>query len=222
MELCYTERMKKIISFDLDGTLVDIEFGNKVWNEGIGGKFAETYGVDRDLGEEWVRNAYAAIGDRNLLWYDIDYWLRRFNLPVSAAELLDTYAASIRLLPHVHDVLDTLAGKYELIIASNAARLFVEKELEQTGIASYFRRTVSATSDYGIVKKDVAFYQRLCSELGVSPEEMVHVGDHPIFDLEVPLQFGIDAFFVASQRPEPAGADNGRVLHDLRELIDRL
>jgi putative hydrolase of the HAD superfamily len=214
--------MKKIISFDLDGTLVDIEFGNKVWNEGIGGKFAETYGVDRDLGEEWVRNAYAAIGDRNLLWYDIDYWLRRFNLPVSAAELLDTYAASIRLLPHVHDVLDTLAGKYELIIASNAARLFVEKELEQTGIASYFRRTVSATSDYGIVKKDVAFYQRLCSELGVSPEEMVHVGDHPIFDLEVPLQFGIDAFFVASQRPEPAGADNGRVLHDLRELIDRL
>lgn len=222
MELCYTERMKKIISFDLDGTLVDIEFGNKVWNEGIGGKFAETYGVDRDLGEEWVRNAYAAIGDRNLLWYDIDYWLRRFNLPVSAAELLDAYAASIRLLPHVHDVLDTLAGKYELIIASNAARLFVEKELEQTGIASYFRRTVSATSDYGIVKKDVAFYRRLCSELEVSPEEMVHVGDHPIFDLEVPLQFGIDAFFVASQRPEPAGVDNGRVLHDLRELIARL
>lgn len=222
MELCYTERMKKIISFDLDGTLVDIEFGNKVWNEGIGGKFAETYGVDRDLGEEWVRNAYAAIGDRNLLWYDIDYWLRRFNLPVSAAELLDAYAASIRLLPHVHDVLDTLAGKYELIIASNAARLFVEKELEQTGIASYFRRTVSATSDYGIVKKDVAFYRRLCSELEVSPEEMVHVGDHLIFDLEVPLQFGIDAFFVASQRPEPAGVDNGRVLHDLRELIARL
>jgi putative hydrolase of the HAD superfamily len=214
--------MKKIISFDLDGTLVDIEFGNKVWNEGIGGKFAETYGVDRDLGEEWVRNAYAAIGDRNLLWYDIDYWLRRFNLPVSAAELLDTYAASIRLLPHVHDVLDTLAGKYELIIASNAARLFVEKELEQTGIASYFRRTVSATSDYGIVKKDVAFYRRLCSELEVSPEEVVHVGDHPLFDLEVPLQFGIDAFFVASQRPEPAGVDNGRVLHDLRELPDRL
>jgi putative hydrolase of the HAD superfamily len=214
--------MKKIISFDLDGTLVDIEFGNKVWNEGIGGKFAETYGVDRDLGEEWVRNAYAAIGDRNLLWYDIDYWLRRFNLPVSAAELLDTYAASIRLLPHVHDVLDTLAGKYELIIASNAARLFVEKELEQTGIASYFRRTVSATSDYGIVKKDVTFYRRLCSELEVSPEEVVHVGDHPIFDLEVPLQFGIDAFFVASQRPEPAGVDNGRVLHDLRELLDRL
>ncbi len=220
--MCYTEPMKKIISFDLDGTLVDIEFGNKVWNEGIGAKFAETYGVGRDLGEEWVRNAYAAIGDRNLLWYDIDYWLRRFNLPISAAELLDTYAASIRLLPHVHDVLDTLAGKYQLVVASNAARLFVEKELEQTGITSYFRRTVSATSDYGIVKKDVAFYRRLCSELEVSPEEMVHVGDHPVFDVEVPLQFGIDAFFVASQRPEPAGVDNGRVLHDLRELLDRL
>lgn len=214
--------MKKIVSFDLDGTLVDIEFGNKVWNEGIGRKFAETYGVDRDLGEEWVRNAYAAIGDRNLLWYDIDYWLRRFNLPISAGDLLDAYASSIRLLPHVKDVLDALAGKYELAIASNAARLFVEKELEQTGIASYFRKVVSATSDYGIVKKDIAFYRRFCSELAVSADEVVHVGDHLVFDLETPLKFGIDAYYLASQKPIPADVDNGRVLHDLTELLERL
>lgn len=216
--------MKKIVSFDLDGTLVDVEFGNKVWNEGIGRKFAQTYGVDPDLGEEWVRNAYAAVGDKNLLWYDIDYWLRRFNLPISAAELLDAYAPSMRLLPHVKDVLDALSGRYELVVASNAARLFVEKELEQTGIASYFQRAVSATSDYGVVKKDVAFYRRLCSELAVSADEVVHVGDHPLFDLEVPLKFGIDAYCLAwqGQCPEPAGVESGRMLHDLRELLDHL
>jgi HAD superfamily hydrolase (TIGR01549 family) len=213
--------MKKVISFDLDGTLVDIEFGNKVWHEGIGGKFAETYRVDRDLAEEWVYKAYAAIGDRNLLWYDIEYWLSRFNLPVSAAELLDKYAASIRLLPYVQEVLDALVGRYELVIASNAARLFVEKELEQTGIAPYFARIVSATSDYGMVKKDTAFFQRLCSELGVTADEVVHVGDHPTFDLEVPLQFGIDSYCVIGER-EPADGDSGRVIHDLRELLERL
>lgn len=214
--------MKKIVSFDLDGTLVDVEFGNKVWNEGIGGKFAQTYGVDRDLGEEWVRKAYAAIGDRNLLWYDIDYWLARFNLPVTAGELLDAYASSIKLLPHVRDVLEALSGRYELVVASNAARLFVEKELDQTGIASFFRKAVSATSDYGIVKKDGAFYSRLCSDLGVNSDEVVHVGDHPLFDLEVPLKLGIDAYCLAAQGQEPAGADRNRIIRDLRELLEHL
>lgn len=213
--------MKKIVSFDLDGTLVDGDFGNKVWHEGIGGKFAETYRVDRDLGEEWVRKAYAAIGDRNLVWYDIDYWLKRFNLPVSPAELLDAYSTSIRLLPHAKEVLDALVGRYDLVIASNAARLFVEKELEYTGIASYFKRTISATSDYGLVKKDVAFFRRLCSELGVTPDEVVHVGDHPVFDLEIPLQYGIDAYCVVWER-EPADVDSTRIIHDLAELLDRL
>ena len=214
--------MKKIISFDLDGTLIDINFGNKVWNEGIGGKFAERYGVPVDLAEDWVRKAYAAIGDRNLLWYDIDYWLRRFNLSVSAAELLDSYASMIKLLPHVREVLDRLVERYDLVIASNAARLFIEKELEQTGITAYFKRIVSATSDYGVVKKDISFYSRLCSELDVAPDEVVHVGDHPIFDLEVPLQFGIDAYYLDWQREQPASVDRDRVLHDLRELPGRL
>lgn len=213
--------MKKVVSFDLDGTLVDIEFGNRVWHEGVGGKFAQKYGMEREQAEEMVHKAYASIGDRNLLWYDIEYWLRRFNLPVSAAELLDTYAASIRLLPHVREVLDALVGRYQLVIASNAARLFVEKELEQTGIAPYFTRIISATSDYDMVKKDAAFFRRFCSELGVTADEIVHVGDHPTFDLEVPLQFGIDAYCVMWQR-EPAGVDSERVIHDLRELLERL
>lgn len=213
--------MKKIVSFDLDGTLVDVEFGNKVWHEGIGRKFAETYRVDLDLAEEWVRKAYAAIGDRNLLWYDIDYWLRRFNLPVSPHELLETYAESIRLLPHAREVLEALSGRFDLVIASNAARLFIEKELDQTGIASYFKKIVSATSDYDMVKKDVSFYQKLCSELGVTANEVVHVGDHPTFDLEVPLKFGIDAYCIMWQR-EPSDIDGERVIHDLRELLERL
>lgn len=213
--------MKKIISFDLDGTLVDVEFGNRVWHEGIGGKFAEKYKLDRDLAEEWVHKAYAAIGDRNLLWYDIDYWLRRFNLDVTVEELFDTYASSIRLLPHVREVLDALSTTYRLVIASNAARSFIEKELEQTGIGSYFTKVVSATSDYDMVKKDVAFYRKLCLELEVVPEEVVHVGDHLTFDLEVPLQLGIDAYYLTLER-EPAEAHSDRVIHDLRELRERL
>jgi putative hydrolase of the HAD superfamily len=209
--------MKKVISFDLDGTLVDGEYGNAVWLEGIPEEYARKYGMTIDDARIAVKEQYDSVGENHLLWYDIDHWLQRFGLSVSVPRLLDRYAGRIRLLPHVEEVVRTLRGRHRLVIASNAARIFVEKELSHTGLADCFSHTVSATSDFGMVKKQKAFYRKLCSVLGVSPHEVVHVGDHMVFDVEVPLAVGIDAYHY-----NPEGNANGRVLCDFRELVDRL
>ena len=68
-----------------------------------------------------------------------------------------------------------------------------------------------------MVKKEEAFYRRLCSTLNVSPAEVVHVGDHPEFDVEVPARVGIDSYHY-----DPAAQGNGRTIQDLRELLDRI
>lgn len=209
--------MKKVVSFDLDGTIVDGTYGNMVWLEGIPEKYAEKYGLPLEDAKSAVKSAYDAIGEGDLLWYDIDYWLRRFGLAVRSDDLLDEYVDHIRLVPHVADVIGELKEKYVLVIASNAARLFVEKELRCTGLAGCFNRIVSATSDLRMVKKEEGFYRELCRLLDVSPAEMTHVGDHAVFDVEVPLRVGIDAFLY-----DPAAPRNGRILHDFRELLDRL
>ena len=119
-----------------------------------------------------------------------------------------------------------LKGRYVLVIASNAARIFVEKELEYTNLAHYFNHIISATTDYGIVKKEPDFYRKLCANLGVSQEDIVHVGDHRIFDFEVPSGLGIEAYHFADKASgkadQGAVAGNGKVIHNLTDLLDKL
>jgi len=175
--------MKKIISFDLDGTIVDGAYGNMVWLEGVPERYARKHGMPLEDAKKAVKKEYDSIGEAHLLWYDIGYWLDRLGLTVSIPELLDSYADHIRLLPHAAEAISALGERYTLVVASNAARIFVEKELGHTGLEASFSRAISATSDFGMVKKQGAFFLRLCSTLGVSPDEVVHVGDHAVFDV---------------------------------------
>jgi HAD superfamily hydrolase (TIGR01493 family) len=208
---------KKVISFDLDGTIVDAAYGNMVWLEGVPRAYALRHGISLEDAKKAVKEAYDSVGEAQLLWYDIDYWLRRFDLRVSIPQLLDSYTDHIRLLPYARDVIRALGETYTLVIASNAARIFVDKELAHVGLETAFSRTISATSDFRMVKKQEAFYRTLCSTLGVSPAEVVHVGDHVVFDVEVPLGIGIDSYHY-----DPAGEGNGRTIRDLRGLMDRI
>jgi FMN phosphatase YigB (HAD superfamily) len=209
--------VKRVVSFDLDGTLVDGAYGNMVWLEGIPVRYAQRHSIPVDEAKRVVRAAYDSVGEDNVLWYDMPYWLKRFSLTISVPALLDEYEAHIRVLPHVRKALERLSRRYKLVIASNAARVFVEKELHQSGLAKYFHHTFSATSDFKMVKREAAFYRVLCDVLHVEPSEVVHIGDHAVFDVEVPLRIGLDAYHYS-----PNGESNGRIIKDFRELSETL
>jgi putative hydrolase of the HAD superfamily len=169
---------------------------------------------------------YASVGDSSILWYKIEYWLRRFDLHITAGELLKKYETFIEPIAGAKEVVERLNENYTLIIASNAARIFVEKELEYTGLARHFSHSISATTDYNMVKKEAAFYKKVCNMLNVLPEELIHVGDHEIFDFKVPSDMGIEAYYFnnsgpgnGDKEPEEKG---GRVIKNLLELLDKI
>lgn len=218
--------MKKVISFDLDGTLVNAGYGDMVWNHGIPVEYSKKYNIPFHEAKALIRGQYESVGDGDLLWYEIDYWLEKFHLSVTSEELLKRYESQIEPLTYAGEVLEKLDEKYTLVIASNAARCFIEKELDYTGFRQYFTHIISATTDYKMVKKEEGFYRKLCERLQIMPSDIVHVGDHPVFDYDTPSGLGIESYYLASERTDDSGGIshlNGRqTIKSLRELLERL
>jgi FMN phosphatase YigB (HAD superfamily) len=101
---------------------------------------------------------------------------------------------------------------------TNARREFVDLELEKTKIGHYFERVFSSTSDFGLIKKSVSVYRKVCSICDVSPDEVIHVGDDECFDFEVPCKLGITAFYL-----DRTGVHSGdHVINSLRQLSEKL
>jgi len=209
----------KVISFDLDGTLFDNMFVDSVWLEEIPRLYSVEKGVSVEDARKVVRREYDGVGKERLEWYDIHYWIRRFGLNVEAKELLRNFEHRIKPYPEVPKVLEQLKHRgFRLVVVTNAIREFVELELEKAEMKDCFERVFSSTSDFGVVKKTVKLYQRVCDILGISAHEMIHVGDDRKFDFDVPRRLGILAFHL-----DRTGKQEGElVIHSLEELNRKL
>ncbi len=206
--------MDPVISFDMDGTLVESEYTAWVWHHGIPKLYAEKAGLSFEEAKAFVLKEYRKVGEAGLEWYDIKYWFRLFDLDTNWRTLMERYVDKISVYPDASQLLDRLKDRFRLILTSNAGREFIDVEMEATGLSRYFDRIFSATSDFQKVKKTSSFYQRVCEILRVDPGALVHVGDHYEFDYLVPRMVGIQAFYL----DRSARRKGEFVLRDLRDL----
>ncbi|MDD1740423.1 MAG: HAD family hydrolase [Methanothrix sp.] len=206
--------MIRIVSLDMDGTLMKSRFVDKVWMEGIPALYAERTGLDIPAAKEHVIGEYARVGSDRMEWYDLLYWIEKLGLKTGKDELLQMYEDEIEAYPEVPEVLELLSDKYDLVVTSNAAREFIDIELE--GLTEYFREIFSATSDFREVKKSPLVYGAICAQMDARPFEVLHIGDHYHYDYESPLQAGLDALFL-DRKGERSGPE---VVGDLREAVE--
>ena len=210
--------MTRIISFDMDGTLIASEFTDWVWGHGIPTLYAEKMGLPFERAKEAVEKEYRKVGEGALEWYDIKYWFHFFQLGLDWKTLMERYVDKISVYPDAGPVLNRLKEKFVLVLTSNAGREFIDVEMKATGLSGYFSQIFSATSDFGRVKKTADFYRHICQILGTSPEEIVHVGDHYEFDYLVPQTIGIQAFYLDRSAQQKGDS----IVWDLGELGKRL
>ena len=213
--------MEKMISFDMDGTLIQQSFADSVWLEGLPHLYARHQGISFHKAHKYLMEEYNTIGPEEIEWYDIPYWFKKLGLDENWQSLLDTYRHKITLYPEVHEVLKSLKETYSLLIISNAAREFLTIELAETHLAHYFSHIFSAVTDFQQTKKDSNVYQQICSTLGINPSGLIHVGDNYCFDYLIPRKMGIIAFYL-NRTPHRSPGDTCYTLTNLRELFSKI
>ena len=206
------------ISFDMNGTITQGRFVDLVWGEGVPALYARSRGIPLDKAKELVFREYAAVGEQRADWYDIRYWFRRFDLGGDWTGLLMSFRSEVAPFPEAVEVLEQMRREYRLVVTSNASRDFMDIELAAAGLDGYFSNLFSCTSDFGEVKKTPAVYARVCQALSISPGEMAHVGDHPLFDFTAPSRLGIRAFHLDRN----ATADGDFVVRNLKEFMTKI
>jgi FMN phosphatase YigB (HAD superfamily) len=206
-----TFQMKQfeLVSFDAEGTLVTPDFSEAIWHEAIPVLYAQKKGIDLAQAKRCIAEEYDRVGDQRLEWYDIQYWFRYLGLG-SAEPVIQSCLCKIYCYPEVTEVLSSLAGEYKLIVASGTPLELLLCLLRD--IKPYFVRIFSSISHYRQVKSP-DFYLRICEEMSVKPNQVIHVGDNWQFDLVNARQAGINAFHI-----DRSGRNHQESLSDLTQL----
>jgi len=185
----------QVVSFDLDGTLVNRSYIDFFWNELVPLKYAEVHNVDIKTAKRLVLRAYDNIGSSDIRWYQVNFWAKEFELD-NINELVDEAVRRAYIYPEVYELLNTLSRRYILVISTNADMVFVMKLLKVKRLLRYFKRIFSCVTHMKLIRKEDKFYRWICSELNMKPYEVLHVGDDPIYDYQVPRGVGINAYLI--------------------------
>ncbi|MBM4447259.1 MAG: HAD family hydrolase [Chloroflexi bacterium] len=186
----------KIVSFDVEGTLVTPDFSYAVWFEAIPERYAERNGIDFELARKTVEEEYRKVGDQRLEWYDVRYWFEKLGLGTPDL-VMERCESKVRYYPEVKEVLASLSARYKLVAASGSTRDFLHHLLQD--IEPYFTKIFSSLTDYRQLKTS-EFYLKMCQVMEVKPSQVVHVGDNWQFDFVAPREIGIQAFYLDRRR----------------------
>lgn len=104
------------------------------------------------------------------------------------------------------EALEMLAPHYALGLISNTTipGIFFYRDLEETGMAKYFKHSLF-TADWGFRKPHSSVFYRMLELLGKEPERSLYVGDSFKNDIYGPFSIGMKTAWINPQNlPRPA------------------
>jgi len=183
----------KIISFDVDGTLVDLEYNDLIWFKEIPELVAKKKKISLEKSLKYVHEEYNKLGEHNLNWYDINYWVSYFGLKVYPKKILEKYESQVKIFPEVIPLLEELRKNFILIVITAMPREFLIPKMKK--LEKYFKFSFSALSDFKELKNS-EIYSKISKALNVNPEQMLHIGDHWEFDYLAAQKAGMNAIYL--------------------------
>lgn len=230
----------RAVSFDCADTMVAVDWRPSDWAL----LFAEELGLECNretakasydilLHERWREfqevNLTRSQAQADAFWERITKdWCREVGWPQThVPELLAVadrmmFGPETKLFTMFDDVLPCLerlqCEGYRMVVVSNWD-MTLHRVLRTFGLTRYFE-FVLASMEEGVEKPDPRLFHIALERLGLAPEEVAHVGDNPLDDLQGARAVGIKAFLVDRSRQDSVGPLL-KGLYDLPEALAR-
>jgi HAD superfamily hydrolase (TIGR01509 family) len=161
------------VVFDLDGVILDSE---ELWNE-------VREGLARERSGRWSERATT-----DMMGMSSTEWSRYMHEVVGLQDppeqisrevvhrMLDRYAQRLPLIDGAVDAVKRIAARWPLALASSSNRALIDRALEVSGLAPYFRATVSS-EEVARGKPAPDVYLEAARRLGIEPTRGAAIED---------------------------------------------
>lgn len=203
---------------DMDGTLLDLNFDDHVWNIVLPQFFAAQNEITIEAASSHVRSTLDQERG-SLKWYCFEHWTRVFDVEMSKVE--EHVESLIKRHSDSTEFLEFIAAKpCRRVLATNAHPWSLERKLEKTGIGEYFHAVVSA-HEYGFPKEDDRFWGTFFETLDLDPQRTLFIDDNEAV-LASARSFGVAHVFGVTNpnsRGEAKSYDDFVGLDSLAQLV---
>jgi putative hydrolase of the HAD superfamily len=209
----------KGILFDLYGTLIDIETdeskdeiyrtlahyltyqGVYLHRDEVRERYYQIMRQQREAsGEEYAEIDVEAIWNELLMQEGIRFVPIRGQLAKVLAQVYRAISRNrLQLYPGVKEVLNTLRASYRLGLVTDAQSCYVIPEVRAVGLDGYFEPVI-ISSHYGYRKPDSRLFTKALDKMGLTPAEVVCIGNDMFRDIHGAALLGIKTIFIDSNQ----------------------
>ncbi len=205
----------RVISLDFAGIIAPKDFIDYFWFVALPRRIAKLEKVSLYEAMKFVEQAYESIPRSTLEWYLPQYWASRFGIEHVLEEAILESLDYAEVYGDASEVIPILGSRYTLIVATNTTKDIIDAFLEKYSvIRKYVKRVYSCIDDVGSPRKNVEFYKFILDDVGAEPWEVVHIGDDPIYDGEIPQSLGIRTIVVERH------CKRGSCIRDLYQVLE--
>jgi putative hydrolase of the HAD superfamily len=197
------------VLLDMDGTLLDLGYDKRFWEEHLPRRLAESRGMPVEEAHRLMRPIFESTAG-TLDWYCIEYWSRALGLDIVSLKRATRH--EIDWLPDAREFLGRVrASGRRLALVTNAHPEILAIKDAHLGIRRRFD-AIHSSHDFGVPKENPDFWGRLAAREAFDPARTLFVDDNASV-LDAARRHGI-RWLYAVRRPvhrAPARAANGFV-----------
>ena len=183
------------VFLDMDGTLLDLEFDNVLWNSVLPRRYATRLGIDETVARERLFAHFETVR-HTIDFYSLDYWAEHTAVDIFAMH--DELKHLIRYRPHAQSFLERVRATGRRVwLVTNAHRGSLAVKDLMTGLTRAVDHTVSS-HDFDTPKESTSFWRRLTALTPFTAARALLVDDNAAV-LDCANEFGVGHLLTITQ-----------------------